>query len=178
MREYAKRHRLKFNIKEQLGEGTDGAVWATSNDSVIKVIKREKTFETEFLCYERLMSRRVKEIDGLAVPAIIECSRDLQIIEMTLVHPPYLLDFGKAYIDRPAPYTPEQLQEWRRQWRQFFPKSDIPRVYKVLGILKSYGIDYVDPKPWNIRFHKHEFSVDDDDDRDDFTDGLENSGYD
>lgn len=176
MREYAKRHQLKFNIKGQLGEGTDGAVWATSNNSVIKVIEREKTFETEFRCYERLMSHRVKEIDGLAVPALIECNRNLRIIEMTLVLPPYLLDFGKAYIDEPAPYTLEQLQEWRKQWGQFFPKGDIPRVYKVLRILKSYGIDYVDPKPWNIRFHEHEIPVDDDDE-DDFTDGLEIDAY-
>ena len=72
MREYATRYGLKFNIKEQLGEGTDGAVWATSNNSVIKVIEREKTFETEFRCYERLMSRRVKVVDGLNVPSLIE----------------------------------------------------------------------------------------------------------
>ncbi|MGH7136913.1 MAG: hypothetical protein ACREHD_14330, partial [Pirellulales bacterium] len=80
--------------------------------------------------------------------------RPLQIIEMTLVHPPYLLDFGKAYIDEPAPYTQEQLEEWYRQWRQFFPQADIPRVHKVLRILKGLGIDYVDPKPWNIRFRE------------------------
>jgi hypothetical protein len=141
MREYARRHQLKFNIKGQLGEGTDGTVWATSNNSVIKVIERGMTFETEFRCYERLMSHRVKEIDGLAVPSLIECNRDLQIIEMTLVHPPYLLDFGKAYIDEPSPYTPEQLHEWRRQWRQFFPRADTHRVYRVLGILKGYGIE-------------------------------------
>lgn len=162
MREYAKQHQLKFNVKGKLGEGTDGTVWATSNNSVIKVIEREKTFLTEFGCYQRLMERRVRDVDGLAVPRLIECSRKLQIIEMTLVQPPFLLDFGKAYIDEPAPYTPEQLDEWRRQWRQFFPKSDIPRVHKVLRILKGYGIDYVDPKPWNIRFHEEE-SVEEDD---------------
>lgn len=156
MREYARQHQLKFNIKGQLGEGTDGAVWATSKNSVIKVIQREKTFEIERSCYMRLQERRISEVDGLAVPRIIEFSRELKIIEMTLVHPPFLLDFGKAYIDEPSPYTPEQLKEWRQQWRQFFPKQDIPRVHKVLGILRGYGIEYVDPKPWNIRFHAKE----------------------
>lgn len=163
MRQYANEHQLKFNVKDQLGEGTDGAVWATSNNSVIKVFEREKTFDTELQCYMRLLAHRISEIDGLNVPRIVEYSRRLRIIEMTLVHPPYLLDFGKAYVDEPAPYTPEQLDEWYREWRQFFPKRDIPRVHKVLRILKSYGIDYVDPKPWNIRFHKEEIVADDDD---------------
>lgn len=161
MREYARLHSLKFNVKGQLGEGTDGAVWATSNNSAIKVISREKTFDTELRCYLRLMHRRVSEIDGLAVPRLIEYDRNLQIIEMTLVQPPYLLDFGKAYIDEPAPYTPEQLNEWRQHWRQFFPKSDIPRVHRILRILKAHGIDYVDPKPWNIRFREKDSTADD-----------------
>ncbi|HVX16191.1 MAG TPA: hypothetical protein VHC22_33705 [Pirellulales bacterium] len=73
---------------------------------------------------------------------------------MTFVHPPYLLDFGKAYIDEPSPYTPAQLREWQRDWIRFFPKSDLPRVRKVLWLLKEHGIEYVDPKPWNIRLHK------------------------
>ena len=171
MRKYAQLHRLKFNIKGQLGEGTDGAVWATSNKSVIKVIHREKTFDTELRCYQRLLIRGVSDIDGLAVPRLIEYSRELQIIEMTLVQPPYLLDFGKAYIDEPAPYTPEQLEEWRRQWREFFPKRDIPRVHKILRALKGYGIDYVDPKPWNIRFHKEDPTTDDDLDDSDENEG-------
>lgn len=45
MRKYAHLHRLKFNIKGQLGEGTDGAVWATSNNSVIK-IRNRGTFDS------------------------------------------------------------------------------------------------------------------------------------
>lgn len=103
LREYASRHSLKFNLKEQLGEGTDGAVWATSRSSVIKVVKRERNYLTEFRCYERLLLDGISEIDGLAVPRLIECSHPLRIIEMTLVHPPFLLDFGKAYLDEPSP---------------------------------------------------------------------------
>jgi hypothetical protein len=75
---------------------------------------------------------------------------------MTAVHPPYLLDFGKAYIDEPSPYTPEQLAEWRQSWIDFFPRSDLPRAHKVLRILLTYGIEYVDSKPWNIRFRAEE----------------------
>ncbi|HEY5312980.1 MAG TPA: hypothetical protein VIK18_10695 [Pirellulales bacterium] len=150
--EYARRHGLKFNLKQQLGAGTDGNVWATSRRSAIKVFSRERTYLTELGCYRRLASKQIREIDGLTIPRLLDYADDLWIIEISLVHPPYLLDFGKAYIDEPSPYTPEQLAEWRQSWVDFFPGSDLPRVHKVLRLLMALGIEYVDPKPWNIRF--------------------------
>lgn len=156
MREYARRHLLRLNLKQQLGAGTDGDVWATSRNSAIKVFRRHGTYLTELRCYQRLGSKQITDVDGLAVPELLNHAADLWIIEMTVVHPPFLLDFGKAYIDEPSPYTPEQLAEWRQSWIHFFPRSDLPRVHKVLRSLLAYGIEYVDPKPSNIRFRAEE----------------------
>jgi hypothetical protein len=167
VREYAKRHALKFNLKQQLGAGTDGEVWVTTRNSAIKAFNHERAYFTELRCYQRLASRRIQEIDGLEVPELLDYADDLQIIEISFVHPPYLLDFGKAYIDEPSPYTPEQLAEWRQSWVDFFPRSDLPRVHKVLRLLMALGIEYVDPKPWNIRFRAEDDSPEDDDRLDD-----------
>jgi hypothetical protein len=156
VRQYAELHRREFKLKQPLGEGTDGRVWFTTSNSAIKVFHRLNNYRTELGCYQRLMEKGVAKIDGLSVPQLIEYSHELAIIEITLVQPPYLLDFGKAYLDEPAPYSPEQLEEWRDDWARYFPVEDLPRVRKVLAILKGYGIDYVDPKPWNIRFRKEE----------------------
>lgn len=161
-REYINRQRRQFTIKEQLGAGTDGSVWATTNNSAVKAVEREKNYTIELRCYQRLMEHGVKDIDGLTVPQLLGFSATLRVIEMTLVHPPFLLDFGKAYLDEPSPYTQEQLAEWRRSWHQFFPKGDIQRVNKVLRLLRGHGIEYVDPKPWNIRFHKEQIEGDED----------------
>ncbi len=160
VRQYAELHSQQFQLEKALGEGTDGRVWFTTASSVIKVFHRRQNYCTELGCYQRLMERRVKQIDGLAVPQLIEYDHDLAIIEITLVQPPYLLDFGKAYLDEPAPYTPEQLEEWRSDWVRYFPDEDLRRVRKVLAILRGYGIDYVDPKPWNIRFRREEDELD------------------
>jgi hypothetical protein len=35
---------------------------------------------------------------GFAIPELIEVDRPLMAIEMTLVRPPFLLDFGKVYL--------------------------------------------------------------------------------
>ena len=158
VREYARRHRLRFNLKQQVGSGTDGIVWATSKNSVIKVMARESAYLTELQCYKRFSERNITEIDGLAVPRFVNCDDDLQIIEITVVHPPFLLDFGKAYIDSPSPYTPIELAEWRRGWVRFFPRSDLARVQKVLNILRGHGIEYMDPRPWNIRFRRRKMT--------------------
>jgi hypothetical protein len=156
VRQYSALHGYEFDLMQALGEGTDGRVWFVDDNSVIKAFHRVHNYRTELGCYQRLMEKGVAKIDGLSVPQLIEYSHELAIIEITLVQPPYLLDFGKAYLDEPAPYSPEQLEEWRDDWARYFPVEDLPRVRKVLAILKGYGIDYVDPKPWNIRFRKEE----------------------
>jgi hypothetical protein len=68
VREFARRHLLKFNLKQQLGAGTDGNVWATSRNSVIKVFQRQAAYLTELRCYQRLASKQITNVDGLSVP--------------------------------------------------------------------------------------------------------------
>lgn len=43
-----------------------------------------------------------------------------QIIEMTVVSRPYLLDFAGAYLDRPPDYPPEVMDEWRSEKAEQF----------------------------------------------------------
>jgi hypothetical protein len=37
------------------------------------------------------------------------------IVEMTIVSPPFILDFAGAYLDKKPPFDAEQLQEWEEQ---------------------------------------------------------------
>ena len=64
--------------------------------------------------YQRLAEKKVRSINGLAVPGLMGYDVELLAIEMEVVHPPYLLDFGKAYIDEPSPYSPGQLGRMAR----------------------------------------------------------------
>ena len=134
-----------------LGDGTDGCVWQTSRKTAIKVFARSENFETELACYQLLAERNVREIYGYAIPRLLDFSRELLVVEMEIVEPPYILDFGKAYFKRhPPQFSAEVMQETREAqielWGEHWPK-----VRRILAKLESLGIYHMDPKPGNIR---------------------------
>ena len=149
--QYAAAKSIKVFLRKPLGEGTDGNVWPTNRNSAIKVLKLEKNYLSEKLCYQRLIERGVERIDGLAVPKLIDFDDSLLVVEMEIVQPPYLLDFGKAYIDRPSPFTQEELASYEAALAGHFRVSDLARVKKVCRILRSYGIEYLDANQNKIR---------------------------
>lgn len=151
IKDYAKANQLRFNLKEKVGHGNDGDVWATNRSTVIKVFFRDDSYYREKACFLRLQALGIKDLDGLSVPQLIQYDDSLLIIEMTFVNPPYVLDFGKAYLDGGSPYDEEQLADWRSRLRQSFRKDDLPRVHRILRTLAGYGIGYYDARPWNIR---------------------------
>ncbi len=75
----------------------------------------------------------------------------MRIVEVGIVSPPYLLDFGKAYVDCVAPYTAEQLEENLDICRELFEPADWGDVEAALTDLAMIGITYLDIKPANIR---------------------------
>lgn len=152
--------------EEPLGYGTDGSVWGANRNSAVKVFALEKNYDRELRCYQRLTEHRVEEIDGLTVPKLIDFDGELLIVEIEIVEPPYLLDFGKAYIDEPSPFTQEELAIYRASLARHFRKIDLPRINKICGMLRVFGIEYLDAKPANIRLRsdREEAEMPDDDD--------------
>ena len=150
-RQFAAARSIKVHIDKPLGDGTDGNVWPTNRNSAVKVLRDQKNYLPELLCYQRLAELGVEKIDGLAVPRLVGSDDKLLVVEMEIVEPPYLLDFGKAYIDQPSPFTQEELAAYNASLAQYFRKEDIPRVRKICRILAGYGIEYLDARPDNIR---------------------------
>jgi hypothetical protein len=66
-----------------LGNGNDGAVWATSRNSAVKVLERPHSYQRERDAYLQLKGHGVTEIVGFAVPQLIDRHDTLQIVEMT-----------------------------------------------------------------------------------------------
>ena len=73
-------------------------------------------------------------------------------IEMTIVSPPCILDFGKAYVDSPPDYSPEALSEAEAAERELFTDDQWKQVRLVRAALLGYGIHYFDARPSNIMF--------------------------
>lgn len=150
---YVQSRSLTLDLQYPLGSGIDGCVWRTSRPSALKLCERYKNFEDEGECYGRFRAAGVGRLQGFAVPELIDLDKALMAIEMTLVQPPFLLDFGKVYLDMPPPYwtDAEIMANWHADGRENFG-GKWAAVLSLIRALESYGIWYIDPKPGNVMF--------------------------
>lgn len=111
-------------LLRSLGSGQDGSVWLDSDRHAIKAFERDRAFRAELQCYHRLRERSITRLNGFAIPTLLGFSRDFRVIEMDLVAPPSLLDFGKAYVDNPPDYVsdPIKMRQWREEGRERFDR--------------------------------------------------------
>ena len=145
---------IGLKLEDRLGYGSDGTVWQTSAKSALKILGRQKNYIDEVTAYRRLLAASIDEIHGLAVPKLLDSNDGLWAIEMSVVQPPFLLDFGKIYLDDPPPYwgDAQLMQNAQVDGRELFGKH-WRKVVAALGILRQrFGIYYVDPRPGNINF--------------------------
>jgi len=76
----------------------------------------------------------------------------LLAVEMTIVQPPFVLDFASAYLDEAAPEFPEDvMEEWLASKKEEFG-SNWARAAGVLAALRRLGIHMTDVHPGNIKF--------------------------
>lgn len=143
-----------ISLIEPLGHGIDGNVWRTSRQSALKVFARRDTFERERDCYRRLFENQVVQLAGFHVPELLDYSNQHCAIEITIVKPPCILDFGKAYVESPPEYSVEALAEAEEAERELFTEEEWKRVRLVRAALMRYGIHYFDARPSNIMFPK------------------------
>jgi hypothetical protein len=138
-------------IVKELGAGTDGAVWKTSKNTAIKVFERPRIYNTELASYQRLQEEGVRKLGRFNVPSLVEWDEVLLVIEITIVSPPYLIDFGKVYLDHPPDYSAEVWADYEEQQRELWGEK-LGEVQALLWRLETMGIYYVDPTPKNIAF--------------------------
>ena len=143
-----------IHFTNALGHGIDGNVWQTSRQSALKVFAREDTYQRERDCYRRLFENDVSILAGFDVPELKDYSNLLLAIEMSVVSPPCILDFGKAYVDSPPEYSAEALAEAEEAERELFTAEQWKQVRLVRAALRRYGIHYFDARPSNIMFPK------------------------
>ncbi len=148
---YSEQSGLTILLDQRIGHGSDGQIWRSSQESAIKVFHRSPNYEIEKACYQRLQTRAISIINGFHVPCLYAFDDELCIIEMSIVSPPFLLDFGKCYLDHPPDYSEEVMEEDEEYRRELF-EDRWPEVQKLLWKLESIGIYYMDARPANIAF--------------------------
>lgn len=151
---YAARHEL--TLVERLGFGIHGRVHVVESkikgdQSAIKAHRSAAAFRRELAAYERLKGARIVEVLGFHVPQLIRADDDLQVIEMTIVTRPFVLDFAGAYLDARPQFSDEVWAEWEAEKREQFGDR-WPAVRAITEVLEGLNIYLVDISPSNIAF--------------------------
>ena len=143
-------------IRERLGFGIHGVVVVLESESnaavtALKVLASAEPFRRERDAYRRLREAGITKVRGFHVPQLFHWDDDLLALEMTVVTPPFVLDFAGSYLDFPPSFPNEAWEDWKRKNEEQFGE-DWPEAQAILGNLEGYGIYLLDPSPSNLRF--------------------------
>jgi hypothetical protein len=153
-RAYAERNDLL--IVERLGFGIHGSVHVVEHKvkgskAAIKAHRAREFFQRERAVYQLLSRAIVTEVMGFHIPQFIGGDDDLQVIEMSIVTRPFVLDFAGAYIGAPPEFPPDIWAEWEAEKREQFG-ARWKTVQAVRSDFEALGIYLVDVSPSNIAF--------------------------
>jgi hypothetical protein len=148
--EYAQRYQIRLG--RQLGFGNNGTVWKTEARTALKVFRHREFYQRELAAYQRLRRHEVVELAGHRVPRLQEWDDELAAMEMSIVHPPFVLDFASARLDGDAIEFPEHVMEEIAERRQEAFGDRWQKVVVILCALQRMGIHMTDVHPGNIAF--------------------------
>lgn len=160
--DYAIRRGVAINFEAPLGRGQDGTVWTTGQGlTAVKVVERESNYYRERDCYILFQQESLSNIIvsdetigktwEFSIPELIDYDDELWVLELGIVQPPYILDFGKCYLNAPPTYPEETVREAEEHSRELF-EDRWPIVAKLLQKLEAYQVYYIDANPKNIQF--------------------------
>jgi len=148
---YANKKDITVTTDRKLGSGQDGCVFKSSRHTAVKAFERIENFDNELICYQRLEAEGIKKLGPFAVPELIGFSGVELVIEMSIVSPPFLLDFGKVWIDRKPDFSAEALADKEAECADLYGER-WGEVQLALAVLKRLGIYYTDVRLGNITF--------------------------
>jgi hypothetical protein len=82
---------------------------------------------------------------------VLRIDQEFVAIEMTIVRPPFLLDFADALLDEPPDFSEDVLRQWEEDKAEIFGER-WPGVTRILAALQTFGVYLLDINPGNISF--------------------------
>ena len=103
------------------------------------------------MLFRSLAQIDVSEVLGFYVPQLVRFDDDLQIIEMTVVTRPFVLDFAGAFLGARPEFSEEIWSEWEAGKREQFG-ANWQMVQAVMNAFEHMDVYLVDISPSNIAF--------------------------
>jgi len=141
-----------------LGSGKDGVVHETEGNAfpgfvVVKSFYHPSSYERERDVYLRCRELNLRKVLRCHLPYLLAWDDQWLSIEMTMVQPPFILDFADAWLDDEEPkFSDEVWADWNRKLDDDFGEL-AGEVRHMLALLRSHGIALLDVHPGNIRFN-------------------------
>jgi hypothetical protein len=117
----------------------------------VKFHREERPFERECGVYQRLREEQTTRILGFNVPKLLSIDAEFRAIEMTIVRPPFLLDFADALLDEAPDFSEDVLRQWEEERAEIFGER-WPEVTRILAALQAFDVYLLDINPRNISF--------------------------
>jgi hypothetical protein len=140
---------------DRLGEGKDGEVFLTNTGTAIKFLKRLEHYNRELRAYRVLAELNLVRISGFNCPCLISHDETFLAIEMSIVQPPFIVDFVSAYTDDEIErFAFDEEVEAERQafWIERFGDR-WPKVNQIRDEFRRLtGLTLLDLSHNNIRF--------------------------
>jgi len=150
---YSQIYHVQF--PDRIGEGKDGEVFKTDRDSAVKFLHINEYFQREVRAYKVLNELGINRIAGLNFPKMVNCDDLLWAIEMTIVQPPFIVDFVSAYTDEEIEhlgFDDDVAAEREAFWIERFGDR-WPRVSQIRDEFhRLTGLMLLDLSQNNIRF--------------------------
>lgn len=81
----------------------------------------------------------VQSVKGFQVPTLVNSDDSLMEIEMSIVMPPYVLDFSGASLVKPQQFPDDIRAEWKEQRKELFGE-DWPLVQTVIWAFEGMEV--------------------------------------
>lgn len=148
-------------VAEFFGSGLHGMVCLLEDNTrpgqtALKIHRYPEPYQQERSVYERLRERGVSEIrlwngQVFQVPQLLHADDTALALEMTVVTPPYVLDFASSDLDARRELPEGGWEQWEARWEEEWGEQ-WETVQLVLAWLQSIGVFMLDPSPSNVRF--------------------------
>jgi hypothetical protein len=138
-----------------LGKGKDGHVWQSNRNSAVKIHESVPSYRGELDAYIRLRECSVISAAGFSIPRLADFDDNLLALEMTIVSPPFALDFASAILDNPPDLIEDEGHTFYDFIRDRFDEhaDEVMDLYHELA--DRAGIYVLDFHRHNIKF-RHE----------------------
>lgn len=139
----------EIELQRFLRAGYDGSVFAINRKSAVKAFRWNALYQQERDVYLRLRQHKVGNVAGCHVPRLITFDDTFQVVEMTIVSPPYVLDFAGARLGHRTEFPDDVRRQWVREKRSQFG-SNWKYIPRIVVAFEQMGIHLSDLNPGNI----------------------------